>query len=478
MTLPPAPSARTVREWTVFAVVITARAYRTLLLTLAVLAISPLALSWQAYVIHSGSMEPSIAVGDVVHGASFGADDEVEVGRVYTYRDPSTRAERTMVHRIVERRDDGDYTTAGDANDVTDITPLTVDDIEARAVLLVPHVGLPVVWFQVGDWFKLMLWLLLTVAAFVVATRYVDGEPPRWTLLRLLRLLRDSIAKDDAPTRRVEREPVLQRVAGAAVATAMLCVVGGTATTASATFTDRSQNPGNTWTVGTWALPYVKAVMASTPQGLWLLDEPSGTTVTDRTGTFAGGRVIDAVQLGVEGALPTNPGTAFGFQGGRVALHNQLLAPPSAYSLELWFRTTATSAGYLIGFESETGPTSARFDRTVLLDAQGRIQVGDWEGKSVSLLGTQGSYNDGQWHHLVVTADPTPVRQKVEIYVDGAMVTSGKTTVGGATPGYWRLGSGTALGPRAVTFHGAIDAVSGYSRLLSASEVAAHWAAR
>lgn len=473
MALPPAPSARAVREWSVFAVVIAARFYRTILLTLAFLAIAPLALSWQAFVIHSGSMEPSISVGDVAHGTAFDADDEVAVGRVYMYGDPSSRVERTMVHRIVERRDDGDFTTAGDANDVTDITPLTVDDIDARAVLLVPYVGLPVVWFQTGEWLRLMLWLLFTVAAFVVATRYVDGEPPRWTMLRLLR---EGLVPEKTPAR--ERDPVLVRVAGAAVATAMLCVVGGTATTASATFTDRAQNPGNTWTVGTWLLPYVKAVMASTPQGFWLLDELSGTTVTDRSGTYPAGRIVGAVALGLPGATPTTPSTAFGFQGGRVILHDQVVSPPSTYSVELWFRTTSTSAGYLIGFESETGPTSAAFDRTVLLDAQGRIQVGDWDGRSVRVLTTPGRYNDGRWHHLVVTAEPTPVRQKVEVYVDGTLVASDQTTQGGTTPGHWRIGSGTALGPRAVTFHGAIDAVAVYHRVLAPSEVTAHWNAR
>ncbi len=192
--------ASEVRDWTRLAVVLLSRMYRTFLLGLVVIAVAPVVLGWGSYVIRSGSMEPSVSVGDVVLAKPWTEDQPVRVGRVFVYDDPATTRPRLMVHRIVELRDDGDYTTAGDANDLTDVAPLPRSDIRATAVLLVPHVGLPVTWFQTGRWLPLATWLLLTVAAFALAARRLDGEPPRWRLLRILRDRFSSRPPPDGPT--------------------------------------------------------------------------------------------------------------------------------------------------------------------------------------------------------------------------------------------------------------------------------------
>ena len=123
--------------WTRLLVVLGCRAYRALLLTLVAIAAAPLMTGWGSYVVASDSMRPSISVGDVVVARPTATGHQVHVGRVYVFDDP-THPERLLVHRVVERRDDGDYTTAGDANRVTDITPLKTSGIRAQAVLLVP----------------------------------------------------------------------------------------------------------------------------------------------------------------------------------------------------------------------------------------------------------------------------------------------------------------------------------------------------
>ena len=139
------PDAAAGSGWTRLLLVLGSRAYRAMLLTLTVVAAAPLVAGWGSYVVASASMEPSIAPGDVVLGRPTATDHRVRVGRVYVFDDPA-RGGRLLVHRVVERRDDGDYTTAGDANDVTDITPLEPAAIRAQAILLVPLVGLPVHW--------------------------------------------------------------------------------------------------------------------------------------------------------------------------------------------------------------------------------------------------------------------------------------------------------------------------------------------
>jgi hypothetical protein len=158
------------------------------------------------------------------------------------------------------------------------------------------------------------------------------------------------------------------------------------------------------------------------------------------------------------------------------------IANPTTFSLELWFMTTTTTGGKLIGFESTTGATSPTFDRHVYLRNNGRIVYGGW-GTPTRLTTPNGvAYNDGVWHHLVVTATGTGGTQTSAIYVDGVLRVSGTTTATTNYTGFWRAGSGS-LGtggtyPSSVAFEGSIDHVAVYTTVLSAARVAAHYAAR
>ncbi|GGD07396.1 signal peptidase I [Nocardioides daphniae] len=482
------PSARTSREWAFFTVVIASRVYRAMLLTLVTIAIAPALIGWQPYVIKSGSMLPTISMGDVALGRPFVDGEKVAVGRVYMFDDPSTDTERILVHRVVEKRDDGGWTTAGDANETTDFTPIGRQHLEARAILLVPYVGLPLLWLETGRWVLLGLWLLLTTAAFLLAGRKVDGEPPRWTLLRLVREWRRTPAAASGDGSSTKQPELVSRSVRALAGTMALCVLGTTVLgTANAAFSARTRNSGNTWSAGQWMLPYVQAVMSDSPRGFWLLDEATGNNLDDRSDTYAGGATAGTVQMGTAGALPNNPGTSATFNGGRAILNQNPIGVPNAYSVELWFRTTSTTGGYLVGFESSTGPTSSAADRTLLMNQQGQLLVGEWTGLSRATLTTPRAYNDGQWHQVVVTAAPrSGWRQAFTIYVDGVPVTSGSGTAGGTiliSSGHWRIGSGTVdtnlFGyGSAVSFRGSIDAVSIHDKVLTAADVAQHWAAR
>jgi signal peptidase I len=483
--------ASEVREWTRLVGVLLARMYRTFLLGLVVIAVAPVVLGWGSYVVRSGSMEPSIQVGDVVVAKPWTEDQRVRVGRVFVYDAPAATTPHLMVHRIVELRDDGDYTTAGDANDLTDVTPLPRSDIRATAVLLVPHVGLPVTWFQTGQWLPLAAWLLLTAAAFALAGRRLEGEPPRW---RLLRLVRDRFSPRPPPdepsgsgrpsgpggsaTTTHGRDGV-RRSRTPLLAAASLVVVGTLALTASAGFTGHTRNSGSTWTAGSWAQPYVSAVLADAPYGFWLMDEPRGATyAADRSGNNRTGQFYGSLELGTPGGLPRNPGTAVDNTGGRAVLGTQAVAAPSAYSIELWFRTTSTSRSYLAGFEDDRDATYSLFgsdaDRSVTMESSGRLTFGTWPGRSTAIT-TPRSYNDGAWHHLVVTSNPS---RATTIYVDGAAVASGTTSTLLSYSGFWRVGQGSIGWLNTPAFNGDLDNVAIYHSTLPATRVAAHWAAR
>jgi signal peptidase I len=435
--------------WARLLVVLACRGYRAVLLTLAAVAGLPVLAGWGSYVVSSDSMRPSIGVGDVVLARPTGDDHRVRVGRVYVFDDPA-REGRLLVHRIVERRDDGAFTTAGDANDVTDLTPLDGSGIRAQAILLAPHVGLPVHWARTGEWTRLGLWLLLSCAAFAIASSRLAGE---------------------RASRRRRRVAVATAVAVGAVG-------AGTSGAAGATFTARTVSSGWAWTAGAWVQPYVGAVLADQPYGLWLLDEPAGGQyASDRSGNNRTGEYLGSVTSGSPGGLPRNPGTSVRATGGRVVLGTQAVAAPSSYSIELWFRTTATSQTYLAGFEDDRDAGYSLFgteaDRSVTMESNGRLTFGNWPWRSQALT-TPRAYNDGAWHHLVVTSS----NRATTIYVDGAAVASGTTSSVGGYTGFWRVGQGSIGLFNTPAFHGDLDNVAIYHSVLPPARVAAHWAAR
>jgi signal peptidase I len=453
--------------WVRLLVVLLARSYRAILLSLTVVAVAPLGLSWGAYVVESGSMRPTIAEGDVVVARDAAPDDRIRVGRVYVYGSPEDHR-RLIVHRVVERLDDGTYTTAGDANDVTDLAPLERSAVRARSVLLVPYVGLPVHWLHTGQWVRLAAWLLLTVAAFVVAGRRLEHEPPRWWG----RSRRRTDERPPAPTSR-PRVPVAAAVA--------LFALGGTLTagSASAGYTARTGNISSSWTAGAWVQPYVGAVLADQPYGFWLLDEQPGTQyATDRSGNDRTGQYYGALALGRPGGLVHNPGTSVSTSGGRVVLGRNLVTSPAAYSVELWFRAGSGSTGFLAGFENDrdNNPVGSLADRIVQMDSAGRVVFGRWANRSSTITSPR-TYDDGAWHHLVVTN--TSGRYTV-LYVDGVAVAAGNTSQDSTYAGYWRVGQGSTGSSFGNTsaFTGDIDNVSIFHTVLPSSRVAAHWAAR
>ena len=87
-----------VRDWTRLTAVLLSRMYRAFLLGLVAIAVAPVLFGWGSYVVRSGSMQPSIQVGDVVVAKPWTEDQRVRVGRVFVYDDPAATRPRLMVH--------------------------------------------------------------------------------------------------------------------------------------------------------------------------------------------------------------------------------------------------------------------------------------------------------------------------------------------------------------------------------------------
>jgi len=135
------------------------------------------ALGYRAVTIRSGSMTPTIAVGDVVIDRSV-SPLQVRPGEIVTFRDPRLD-EQLVTHRVMSMRRSGDrvyFVTKGDANVVTEHWDVPVSGHIGHELLVLPSVGravadlgLPMV--RVAALALLALWLA------VVGLRWIWRDP-------------------------------------------------------------------------------------------------------------------------------------------------------------------------------------------------------------------------------------------------------------------------------------------------------------
>ncbi|MTD15222.1 signal peptidase I [Nakamurella sp. YIM 132087] len=118
---------------------------------------------WSTFVVRSGSMAPKIEVGDVV---IVQARDDYSKGQVVTFHNPDL-AGAVTTHRI-SADVDGRITTKGDANSVADPLEITRADIIGTGRILVPWIGLPMVWAQQRHWVPLGVFWASVLLALVV----------------------------------------------------------------------------------------------------------------------------------------------------------------------------------------------------------------------------------------------------------------------------------------------------------------------
>ena len=173
-------------------------------------------------------------------------------------------------------------------------------------------------------------------------------------------------------------------------------------------------------TAGTTATPtsgYSQAVESDGASHYWRFLEPKGSASSIDWRSGADMALGSGVTLGGPGAISSDGSAAFdGTDNGRGAAGNPELAP-QVFSTELWFRTTTTTGGKLIGFGDSATANSSGYDRHVYMDAQGRLNFGVYPG-SARVVTSPNSYNDGQWHHVVssLSADGQ------QLWVDGRLV--------------------------------------------------------
>ncbi|WP_341940530.1 PKD domain-containing protein [Microbacterium sp. LWH10-1.2] len=150
------------------------------------------------------------------------------------------------------------------------------------------------------------------------------------------------------------------------------------------------------------------------------------------------------------------------------------------FSAEVWFKTTTTKGGKLFGYGSSQTGTSSSSDRNLYMQNNGRLRFGVYPGSERGTLASTAAYNDGKWHHVVVSMG----LKGTVLYVDGKVAAQDEAITAAQKnySGYWRLGWDGSLAswptpPTSAAFAGSLDEFAAYPTTLSAAQVTQHYAA-
>ena len=216
---------------------------------------------------------------------------------------------------------------------------------------------------------------------------------------------------------------------------------------------------------------YGKAVYQDAPDNYYRMNETSGPNGIDASpngndpGVYSGGETF-----GTSSPVAGAGGTAVTFNGSDGTLASPgPISDPTVYSEELWFKTTTTAGGKLIGFGSKQTGNSDHYDRHVYMLNSGQLVFGTWTGQT-NLATSNNAYNDGSWHYLVATQGADGMK----LYVDNTLAATNGQTSQEAYSGYWRIGGDTSWAASNY-FAGTIDEAAVYSSELTPAQIAAHY---
>jgi len=142
----------------------------------------------------------------------------------------------------------------------------------------------------------------------------------------------------------------------------------------------------------------------------------------------------------------------------------------AAFSLACWFKTTATSNGYLI---AKIGAASdyPGYSLHVLADGEVTFYLANkvTPAENFMEVRTTGQFRDGNWHHAVATYDGSQAASGVAIYIDGEAVAT-STVFDTLSASATNSGNLTVGVGRGVYFNGSIDEAVIFDKELSALE--------
>ncbi|MFM9876739.1 MAG: LamG-like jellyroll fold domain-containing protein [Rhodoglobus sp.] len=406
---------------------------------------------WLPTTVSSDSMAPGIRAGDVVVSMPVDAND-LHLGQVLLVADPDHEG-RQRLHRLVGTTASGELVLRGDANQQDDSTPVQPADVSGVGVLRVPWVGLPGLWLREGAVVPLAL-----AASSLLALGW--------------------ISRLDARYWRPQRPSDVRRGLVVSLAVTLLVLSAATVglTDARAAFSAAATNPASSLSALA-SYPCLSPAPAVSAYLSYPFGEVSGATTADSSGNLRSGTLVGGATR-VAGTCIANSSPALQLNGttGQVTTPTSM-AGPNVFTLEIWFKTTTTVGGKLIGFGNSQAGLSSQYDRHLYLTNSGQVVFGVYPG-SVKTVTSAAGYNNGAWHLATATLSAAGMA----LYLDGTLVGTNTTaTTGQAYTGYWRIGydnlGGWTSVPTSRFFAGTIDSPTVYLTALSAAQVSASYAA-
>ena len=230
---------------------------------------------------------------------------------------------------------------------------------------------------------------------------------------------------------------------------------------------------------------YGNASAQSGVVGHWTLNEGNGQTVNALNGS--NGQLGSSVSEDTYDPIWTTGiygSTGLNFSGSNfvnVPCSNCAIESQDI-SVEMWIKSSSTPSvsTHLLSKGGE-GCSFASFTFWVYYEGGLRFEVASGSGQGADAGPTSTGIWDGKWHHVVGTYNGSAAQtsdRKVRLYVDGTEVGSGTQWNGPINyslqyddliiGSYW--GGGCNVG-----FNGAIDDVTIWDRVLSATEIAERW---
>jgi hypothetical protein len=215
---------------------------------------------------------------------------------------------------------------------------------------------------------------------------------------------------------------------------------------------------------------YRDVVLDSSPVSYWRLGESSGTSAADEKNAH-NGTYTNGPTLAKSGAIAGNQNTAVSFDGvdDHVTTGDLSVCEGTNFSIEAWAKGTSATTNLWITSEGST-TTNNPICGLVHEGANARFYVRDNAGTATTPTGSTGTFNDGNWHHLVGVRNGNTFT----LYVDGAQAAQTTATLGAIAVDTSAIG---ALKRAAVGnyYPGTVDDVAIYNTALSATQAKLHY---
>lgn len=223
---------------------------------------------------------------------------------------------------------------------------------------------------------------------------------------------------------------------------------------------NRALSPAEVGQLYTWSPP---------PVGYWKLDEGSGTSAVDSSGSGINATISNGTYSnGQYGKALTFNGTSTSITATNGSAGSSLLEPNGrAYSVGAWVKTTSTATKLPV---VDLSNSSLNDDQDRILLSLGTTAGGN-EGKpscelSVSTTGTTftsaTAVNDGKWHYLMCTRDDSQT-ERGKLYVDGVLSATSSSITGSTINGFNSMLIGKDYQGTPNYFSGQIDDIRFYT---------------